>query len=289
MSLFNIFLQPYPLWDNNWRKFYSITGISIFVFLFLFVFRPFGLSQLEIPSETNVLTGYVLVILLIILLLQFVLPFFISTVFNEERWKVYKEILYTLIIVLCIGIGIMMYSAMLGLFPVTLSSFTWFEIITMLVTLIPITLIVLLKQNYLFRKNVKEGFALTEKLYRKTRISPFEQTLVLFTSEQQDDNLKVESADIYYITGADNFIEVHIKQQDQIKKVLLRSTLRNAQQSLKRFSNFYRCHRSYIINLDKVQSVSGNSQGFKLVLADTEKSIPVSRTLTREVTQRLSI
>lgn len=289
MSLFNIFLQPYPLWDNNWRKFYSITGISIFIFLFLFVFRPFGLSQLEIPSETNVLTGYVLVILLIILLLQFVLPFFISTVFNEERWKVYKEILYTLIIVLCIGIGIMMYSAMLGLFPVTLSSFTWFEIITMLVTLIPITLIVLLKQNYLFRKNVKEGFALTEKLYRKTRISPFEQTLVLFTSEQQDDNLKVESADIYYITGADNFIEVHIKQQDQIKKVLLRSTLRNAQQSLKRFSNFYRCHRSYIINLDKVQSVSGNSQGFKLVLADTEKSIPVSRTLTREVTQRLSI
>ncbi len=289
MSLSNIFLQPYPLWDNNWRKSYTITGISIFVFLFLFVFRPFGLIQLEIPSEANVLIGYVLVSLLIILLLQFVLPFFISSVFNEDHWKVYKEILYALIIVLCNGIGIMIYSAALGLFPVTLSSFTWFEIVTMLVALFPITLIVLLKQNYLFRKNVKEGFALTEKLYHKTRISPFEQTLVHLTSEQQNDNLTVEAADIYYISGADNYIEVHIKQNNLLKKIFLRSTLKNAQNTLKRFSNFYRCHRTYIVNLDKVESVTGNSQGYKLVLADTEKSIPVSRTLTREVTQRLSI
>jgi DNA-binding LytR/AlgR family response regulator len=41
---------------------------------------------------------------------------------------------------------------------------------------------------------------------------------------------------------------------------------------------FVRCHRTYIVNTDKIYSVTGNAQGYRLSLHDTQEEIPVSRT-----------
>jgi DNA-binding LytR/AlgR family response regulator len=38
-----------------------------------------------------------------------------------------------------------------------------------------------------------------------------------------------------------------------------------------------KCHRSCIVNLDKVVKVSGNAQGFKLHLKETDFVVPVAR------------
>jgi DNA-binding LytR/AlgR family response regulator len=47
--------------------------------------------------------------------------------------------------------------------------------------------------------------------------------------------------------------------------------------------NIYRCHKSYLVNLAKVNHVSGNAQGYKLHLKDVEDQIPVSRKLNEEI------
>ena len=183
----------------------------------------------------------------------------------------------------------MLYSVWVGFVELRGGTLLFFEGVTMLVALFPVTLSVLLKQNYLLKKNLKQSSELSERLYRKFRMPESGGTMIKLISENPNDNFTAESHDIYYLAAADNYIEVCFKQKNEMKKILLRSTLKNAQDSLKRFSNFYRCHRSYIVNLDKVKSVTGNSQGYKLILADTETAIPVSRSLTRELTQRLSI
>ncbi len=38
-----------------------------------------------------------------------------------------------------------------------------------------------------------------------------------------------------------------------------------------------RCHRSYIVNLDKVRNLKDNAQGYKLILSEMDFDIPVSR------------
>ena len=50
---------------------------------------------------------------------------------------------------------------------------------------------------------------------------------------------------------------------------------------------FFRCHRAYIINLDKVEQVEGNAQGYKLKVRGTEERVPVSRSLNKEFSDRL--
>jgi DNA-binding LytR/AlgR family response regulator len=41
--------------------------------------------------------------------------------------------------------------------------------------------------------------------------------------------------------------------------------------------DFFRCHRTYIVNTSKIADVSGNAQGLKLEIEKTEFKIPVSR------------
>ena len=103
--MFKIFLQPYPLWDSKTRKFYLILGISLFVFLFLYVFKPFGLNRFEAPDSISIFLGYSAVSFLLLIFLQFTVPSVLQRVFNEDKWKVYKEILYILSIISIIGIG----------------------------------------------------------------------------------------------------------------------------------------------------------------------------------------
>ncbi|WP_366512832.1 LytTR family transcriptional regulator DNA-binding domain-containing protein [Kordia sp.] len=46
---------------------------------------------------------------------------------------------------------------------------------------------------------------------------------------------------------------------------------------LQEFSNIYKTHRSYLVNLDKIISCSGNAQGYQLSLENYTNTVPVSR------------
>jgi DNA-binding LytR/AlgR family response regulator len=49
----------------------------------------------------------------------------------------------------------------------------------------------------------------------------------------------------------------------------------------------FRCHRSFIVNLAQVKSVSGNAQGYRLHFSDPSITIPVSRTAGKELRGKL--
>jgi len=53
-------------------------------------------------------------------------------------------------------------------------------------------------------------------------------------------------------------------------------------------SNLQRCHRSYLVNLNKVTNVSGNAQGLRLTLTDGAIEIPVSRKYIPDIKKSLS-
>ena len=63
--------------------------------------------------------------------------------------------------------------------------------------------------------------------------------------------------------------------------------MKKAEETTLPFSGLFRCHRAFIINLDKVTHVEGNAQGYKLRIQDYEELIPVSRNLSAEFSDRL--
>lgn len=60
------------------------------------------------------------------------------------------------------------------------------------------------------------------------------------------------------------------------------------EENLAEFPEFYRCHRTYIVNLQKVKHISGNAQGYKLHLENIDTLIPVSRSLNEGIAAKFA-
>ena len=283
----NFFLsRPYPYIEAPLRKFLTSAGISIFVFGFLFVFKPFGLSY----NETNSLTvaaGYGCITFISTLILSFLSPAFFPKFFKEEFWTIGREIIYILFVISFVAFGNLLYTHFLGYIKLSMIAFLNFELITLAVAILPITLLIFIKQNLLLRKNLRVANEISDNLYLKARLQTQQGIKIVIASENSKENLSLEVNDVYCIAAADNYVEVYYLLENKPAKKLLRTTMRNVQGSLKPYSQFYRCHRAYIINLEKVKAVTGNAQGYKLILENVDLRVPVARSMNKEIDLRL--
>jgi len=83
-------------------------------------------------------------------------------------------------------------------------------------------------------------------------------------------------------------VQVYYFENQVLRSRMLRSTLRKMEDALAAWPQFFRCHRTYLVNFDTIEKVSGNAQGYRLHLRDLEETIPVSRNLNETVRGRLS-
>lgn len=280
--------QPYPINDSISHKLRVATIPSLFVFGFLFAFRPFGLHRFPNDLLAMITAGYGLVTFLVVIIHVFVIVPLFRRVFEESRWTVLREILNILWIVFWIGCGNALYSLSIFQDEFSFSYILSFQAFTVLVAIIPVTLNVLIMQLVLTRKNLRMARELTEHMHHKRRLDAIPGQLITIRSDNKKEDLTIPAASLLFIRSADNYIEVHYLENDVPKMKLLRSTLKNAREDLRHFTAFYRCHRAWIVNLDRVESVTGNSQGYRLLLNGTETVVPVSRNLNEELNNRLA-
>ncbi len=90
----------------------------------------------------------------------------------------------------------------------------------------------------------------------------------------------VDVKDIFYAYTEDNYVFIKTFE----KKLMTRLTLTALENKLDK-KTFFRTHRSYIVNLDKVIEISPSFNGtYSLILDDKEHSkVPVSRIQTKEL------
>ncbi|MEP7264135.1 MAG: LytTR family DNA-binding domain-containing protein [Bacteroidota bacterium] len=278
--------QPFPFTSSPAKRLKSAACISLFIFLFLYIFRPFGIGNIR-DNILLITIGYGCVTMIITSLTTVLIPQVSPRFFLEEQWNTGKETLFVLLIITCISCGNIIYTSFLGYTTFTLSVFLKFELITLIVSLIPVITIILIKQNLLLKKNLATARDLSDSLAHKVRLTEHISNNLVIHAENPKDDFKVIPSEIYFIKAAENYVEIYSSDSGQMKKTLLRTTLKNAHNDIKSLSQFYRCHRTYLINLEKVKRVTGNAQGYRLVLEDFEESIPVSRGLNKDITLRL--
>ena len=84
----------------------------------------------------------------------------------------------------------------------------------------------------------------------------------------------------------DNYSTVYWKQHEQVAHKLLRINLKNLETQLDN-SFALRCHRSYLVNIHAIESLTGNTNGYKIKLQHCEETIPVSRQKGKELMARI--
>lgn len=281
--------QPYPF-SENWQKKLAVCGgIGVFIAAFLAIFAPFGMNEVPLPARWLHALLFGAVTFFIASFMEIVLPRLLPKLFREERWRSWKEIVFLLLITALVGAGNFALMLLLYPQPPAFSRFLMAELITLEIGVFPVCFVVFMKQLLLYRRYAAGAQQTTNELGEEP---PVKATAVLASplhlrGDNQKEELRLPPADLYFIASADNYVNLCYAEKGKVKTALFRSTLKKMEEQLPPGDMFFRCHRMYLVNLRQVSSVSGNAQGLKLHLAGLAEPVPVSRSLTETVREKL--
>lgn len=100
--------------------------------------------------------------------------------------------------------------------------------------------------------------------------------------------LSINNDALYYLESEDNYIKVYYKHKERILSYMLRCRTRSVEESLKETS-MVRCHRSYIVNINKIQLMEEDKRMHYITLNDKSIGrIPVSKSYYDKVVASLN-
>jgi DNA-binding LytR/AlgR family response regulator len=287
--MLRILLQPFPTFSGKAYgvRMSLIAGLCVFGILTLF--KPFNLHEVTRLELFRLALIYALTATVVSMFVVVLLPALLPRVFDDRHWTVLHEIGGYLFLMVMITLA----NSILNIF-VHQSRFSFQGFITMLgmvlsVAILPITLGVLVKQKRLVEK-FEQAANDTEKLIESQQeiaAIPAANELIAITGNNKNERLEVPPNDLLLITASDNYIEVCFLEKGKLQKSLFRNTLKSVQESLTNYSEFFRAHKTHLVNLKKVVKVTGNAQGLKLHLAELPDPVPVSRNLTAAIKEKL--
>jgi DNA-binding LytR/AlgR family response regulator len=145
----------------------------------------------------------------------------------------------------------------------------------------------LITYNQKLKKNLLEAQILNKQFIQKAR--PHSQNHIVIPAESGREKVTLRLDDLYFIKSASNYVEIYTNDNDLIKARLIRTSLKKVEELFSEFSFLFKCHRTYIVNLEKVKSISGNSQGCLLLLENSGYTVPVSRSYIKELQEKINL
>jgi len=157
------------------------------------------------------------------------------------------------------------------------SNYWWIINRTFILGGIPFTFLTIIDFQRKLKKNVNEAKKLTNTINFIGNTST--HNTHQFVTDLKNESISVNENAFIYAIADGNYIDIHLFENNQIKKVSYRLNLSSLEKQLVS-PNLIRCHRSYLVNLKKVNKITGNAQGLKLSFKNLSETVPVSRKYT---------
>ncbi len=257
-----------------------VTGLSI-AFI-LNVFQPFGTDRFKHDYKIWILSGYGIVAALSICLYYF-LSLNLFNARQEDRWTIVHET-FDLFGSMLIGL-LMCYFYFLVVFGFKLSGSGMFSFLIRAgsVSILPVLgLYGFLFSQFRDLERSTIEFDQPEKVPSKPLSRPLHKSITLYGTNKED-VVSTKEEEVIYIKAEDNYVILHLLTKEGIvSRHMIRSTMKLMFDQLSA-DIFISCHRSYIINIKKIISLTGNKNNTKVSLEHIKKPIPVSRGKVDEV------
>lgn len=251
----------------------------------MLIFQPFGLSQVKGTYKSVFCLGYGVVSMIVMIIDIVIIQHLFKSWFNNKGWTVLKQIVWLTWIIFSIGLGNFIYTSIFSLLW-SWSAFLFFQLTTLAVGLIPIVTLTIINQNRLLTENLKSAQEFNNSLNKEHKNTDDE--LITLLADNEKDRFVIELSNLIYIESTGNYIEIYYSKVNQLKNVLLRSTLKRTELQLENHASIIKCHRAFLVNASKIVEVKGNSQGLRLALKHTDTEIPVSRNFSKELKDKLN-
>lgn len=134
----------------------------------------------------------------------------------------------------------------------------------------------------------KEKSAMLEHLGEEKGADGAARMLIAFPDEKGELKISIVAENLLYIESADNYAIIHYLNKSKLSHYLLRNSLKRLEEMLSA-TPVVRCHRSYMVNLDKVKILKKEKGGIMLELDEVNTpDIPVSKTYYESFMQAFS-
>jgi DNA-binding LytR/AlgR family response regulator len=98
----------------------------------------------------------------------------------------------------------------------------------------------------------------------------------------------IKKENLLYLESAENYVNICYLNKGKVSKYLLRDTLKKIEESFSG-TEIIRCHRSYMVNFEKVKVIRKDRDGLKLEFDNPSVTdIPVSKTYINAVMSTFS-
>ena len=275
--------SPYPVVYQRWKV---VLISSLVVFLILLVLQPFGISGIE-GHKFWILLGFMGVTAVFLSIPVYLFACLFPEFYKEEGWTVWKQIVNLLMVILFIAVGNWLYSTFVFGWGLRWDVFCVFALFTLVIGLFPTVLFILLNQNRLLAIHLEEAMEMNLHLQRSVSamesIETAEIVSLLSFQGGTRESMELDSKDLLYIESDGNYIRVNYQKGGRTMQCLLRMTMKQAEEVTGGSPLVAKCHRAFLVNLRKVVKISGNSQGYRLLLEGCPEEIPVSRAYSKQV------
>ena len=254
---------------------------ALFALVFINIYAPFGVDtwlqvselRLLFYSSLIILTGMLVIVISRILMYHYCrrkglsYPGYLAWVAGEIF---FMAIVYTILI-----------KAVVDDPREFLDIFKKSVLVTSLVLLLPYSMLwlyfALRDRNFQIQKLIERS--------PEPEVSP---RMIPFYDEKGKLRFSVIPEHLLYLEAADNYVFVHYLDQDKKRKFMIRNSMKNILQSIPG-NSLIQCHRSFLVNFDKVRIIRKEKDGLHLELDTADKlSLPVTKTYVEQVLKQFS-
>lgn len=284
------FMRPYPQLDMPWWK--EILFTSGVVFLLFAIFEPFGMDSLPGGYKWMFIGSFVLISALCVELPRWLFPFFFGKEYMEEKnWTIGKNIGYNVFILLSIAVAIYLYiSLFFSSNGFRLSTFFLIIWNVFLIGIFPVGLMTVIIENRRTARHTREVVGMNEHI-REAQLSVSDISLPeskVILPDGIKESFELEPDKLLLAESDGNYVKIVCYREGKLCQRSLRITMKQVEDIFSEYSFIQKCHRAFLINLHFIEKVKGNSQGYRLLLKDWNEEIPVARSYTKEIREKMA-
>ena len=275
------FKEKFPFNTGYKNEFLGFLKSALILIILLYVVGFFNPNQ----NIFIYFFGFFLTLLLVFLfnsLLNFVV---IQRLVSVENWCLWKEITRRLFFLVIYSFAIILYIDYSMNINFSKVDFWQFATTCFIIGSIPIIIKIFITKNRLLKASLIEADLLQKKISLLQSVKKKITEEVIIKSNIINEVFKIDVNDLLYIKSDQNYISICYLKEGELKSYLLRISLVNALKQITAESIF-RCHRSYAVNINCIQKITGNAQSLKLMLTQ-DCIVPVSRSFVKEFKTKL--
>jgi len=254
-----------------------------FALLFINFYEPFGVRywfnipwwKLLLYSSAVILTGVLVVVISRVLMFYTTRGRFWLNYWHYINWVLsevfFMALFYTLFEILIFGddreFGVLLKLSVQN---------------TALVLLLPYSAM------WLYFSNREKKLQLDKLTQGELPAIVTSNSMIPFHDEKDVLRISVKQDNLLYLEASDNYVNIYYLNKGKISKYLLRNTLKKMENLFEK-TEIVRCHRSYMVNFDKVKVIRKEKEGLQLELdLPSVIDIPVSRSYVEKVMAKFS-